>query len=60
MLLALALLLVYAAQCVWFIRTQSFTVDEPEHIVAGLEAWRYGEFKQWVPANAFPQPGAGL
>lgn len=47
MLLALGLLLVYLAQCVWFIRTQSFTVDEPEHIVAGLEAWRYGEFKQW-------------
>lgn len=41
------LILLYVAQCVWFIRTQSFTVDEPEHIVAGLEAWRYGEFKHW-------------
>jgi hypothetical protein len=47
LLFAAGLLLVYVTQCVWFIRTQSFTVDEPEHIVAGLEAWRYGEFKQW-------------
>jgi hypothetical protein len=41
------LLVLYVAQCAWFIRTQSFTNDEPEHIVAGLEAWRFGEFKQW-------------
>jgi hypothetical protein len=41
------LILVYLAQCAWFIRTQSFTNDEPEHIVAGLEAWRFGEFKHW-------------
>jgi hypothetical protein len=41
------LLLLFVLQCGWFIRTQSFTNDEPEHIVAGLEAWRFGEFKQW-------------
>jgi hypothetical protein len=41
------LILVFLAQCAWFIRTQSFTNDEPEHLVAGLEAWRFGEFKQW-------------
>jgi len=41
------LLLIFILQCAWFIRTQSFTNDEPEHIVAGLEAWRFGEFKQW-------------
>lgn len=34
-------------QCAWFIRTQAFTNDEPEHLVAGLEAWRFGEFKHW-------------
>ncbi len=41
------LILVFVLQCAWFIRSQSFTNDEPEHIVAGLEAWRFGEFKQW-------------
>jgi len=41
------LLLVYVAQCVWFIRTQSFTVDESDHIIAGLEAWHFGEFERW-------------
>jgi hypothetical protein len=41
------LLLIFVLQCAWFIRTQSFTNDEPEHLVAGLEAWRFGEFKQW-------------
>jgi hypothetical protein len=41
------LILIYIAQCVWFIRTQSFTNDEPEHLVAGLEAWSYGEFARW-------------
>ncbi|HEY4580972.1 MAG TPA: glycosyltransferase family 39 protein [Candidatus Acidoferrales bacterium] len=39
------LCLVYVAQGVWFIRTQSLTYDEPEHICAGLEALRYGEFR---------------
>ncbi len=41
------LILVFVLQCAWFIRTQSFTNDEPEHIVAGLDAWHFGEFKQW-------------
>jgi hypothetical protein len=41
------LIAIYIGQCVWFIRTQSFTNDEPEHLVAGLEAWRYGEFARW-------------
>jgi hypothetical protein len=41
------LILIYLTQCAWFIRTQSFTNDEPEHLVAGLEAWRFGEFKHW-------------
>jgi hypothetical protein len=41
------LVLIFVLQCAWFIRTQSFTNDEPEHIVAGLEAWHFGEFKQW-------------
>ena len=41
------LILIFILQCAWFIRTQSFTNDEPEHIVAGLEAWQFGEFKQW-------------
>jgi hypothetical protein len=33
------LLLIFAAQCAWFIRTQSFTIDEPLNIVAGLAHW---------------------
>jgi hypothetical protein len=41
------LVLIFLFQCAWFIRTQSFTNDEPEHVVAGLEAWRFGEFKHW-------------
>ncbi len=41
------LCLLFAAQCAWFVGTQSLTNDEPEHISAGLEAWRYGEFKAW-------------
>lgn len=31
------LLSLYAIQCVWFIRTQSLTYDEPVHISEGLE-----------------------
>jgi Dolichyl-phosphate-mannose-protein mannosyltransferase len=50
-----ALLLVYVAQCAWFIRTQSFTNDEPEHLVAGLEAWRFGEFKHWHDQPPLPR-----
>ncbi len=47
-LVAVALLiLIFVLQCAWFIRTQSFTNDEPEHIVAGIEAWHFGEFKHW-------------
>src|ERR1700690_3449042 len=46
-LLVPGVLAVYVAQCVWFIRTQSMTVDESDHIIAGLEAWRFGEFERW-------------
>src|SRR5215472_2357905 len=42
-----ALLVVYVAQCVWFLRTQSLTYDEPVHIAEGLEAWRHGRFEQY-------------
>ncbi|HEY6937951.1 MAG TPA: glycosyltransferase family 39 protein, partial [Terriglobales bacterium] len=45
--LPLILLVVYVAQCAWFIRTQSFTFDEPVHIVTGLEMWRYGLIQDW-------------
>lgn len=41
------LIALFVLQCAWFIRTQSFTNDEPEHLVAGLEAWRFGEFEHW-------------
>lgn len=37
----------FAGQCFWFIGTQSFTYDEPAHIIAGLDAWRHGRFEQW-------------
>ena len=47
LLLVPLFLLIFILQCAWFIRTQSLTNDEPEHIVAGLEAWRYGEFQHW-------------
>ena len=42
-----ALLLVYVVECVWFIRTQSLTYDEPVHIAEGLDAWRHGRFEQY-------------
>jgi Dolichyl-phosphate-mannose-protein mannosyltransferase len=45
--LPLLFILIYVAQCVWFIRTQSFTYDEPVHIAEGLNAWRYGRFEQY-------------
>lgn len=45
LLLPGALLLLFAAQCFWFIGTQSLTADEPMHLVAGVEAWRYGCFR---------------
>ena len=41
------LIFLYAAQCAWFIRTQSLTYDEPVHIAEGLNAWRYGRFEQY-------------
>lgn len=41
------LLTIYAAQCVWFVRTQSLTYDEPVHIAEGLDAWRNGRFEQY-------------
>ena len=42
-----SLVLVYILQCAWFIRTQSFAIDEPVHIFAGLDAWRTGSFRYW-------------
>jgi len=36
-------LLIFVAQCLWS-RTQSFTLDEPGHIAAGLATWKYGRF----------------
>jgi Dolichyl-phosphate-mannose-protein mannosyltransferase len=41
------LLSLYAMQCVWFIRTQSLTYDEPVHISEGLDAWRNGRFEDY-------------
>ena len=41
------LLTLYTAQCLWFIRTQSLTYDEPIHIAEGLNAWRHGRFEQY-------------
>ena len=46
-LLPALLMVLYAAQCAWFIRTQSLTYDEPVHIAEGLNAWRYGRFEQY-------------
>lgn len=46
-ILVAVLILIFVLHCLWFIRTQAFTNDEPEHLVAGLEAWRFGEFKRW-------------
>src|SRR6201996_5406577 len=42
-----ALLLLFVAQCGWFMRTQSLTNDEALHIVAGTEAWRFHRFERW-------------
>ena len=44
LLLPALLLIIYAGQCLWFIGTQSLTLDEPAHIKAGLAMWRYGKF----------------
>ncbi len=42
------LLALFVAQCVWFIRTQSLTYDEPMHVAEGLDAWRNGRFQQFI------------
>jgi Dolichyl-phosphate-mannose-protein mannosyltransferase len=42
------LLLLFALQSIWFIRTQSFTYDEPGHITAGVQAWQQGRFEIWT------------
>src|SRR5208282_5297850 len=42
------LLVLLAAQSLWFIGTQSLTYDEPGHIFTGLDAWQHGRFEMWV------------
>ena len=42
------LLGLFALQSLWFIRTQSFTYDEPGHIKAGIQAWQHGRFEIWT------------
>ncbi len=42
------LLVLFALQSLWFIRTQSFTYDEPGHINAGVQAWQQGRFEVWT------------
>ena len=42
-----ALLMLFALQSFWFIKTQSLTYDEPAHIVAGVEAWQQKKFEHW-------------
>lgn len=37
----------YVGQCLWFVATQSFTYDEPVHIIAGIDAWQHRRFVQW-------------
>jgi hypothetical protein len=41
------LCLLFVFQCAWFINTQSLTNDEPLHILAGSDAWRYHRFERW-------------
>lgn len=41
------LCLLFVGQCAWFINTQSLTNDEPLHIIAGLDAWKYHRFERW-------------
>jgi hypothetical protein len=48
------LLLAYLSQCVWFIRSQSFTFDEPTDILAGLEQWRTGQYSGGQAMNDHP------
>ncbi len=44
----IVLLCLFVLQSLWFIKTQSFTYDEPGHIIAGLEAWQHGRFEMWT------------
>jgi len=46
-ILPTALCMLFVAQCAWFINTQSLSNDEPLHMVAGLDAWRYHRFERW-------------
>jgi 4-amino-4-deoxy-L-arabinose transferase-like glycosyltransferase len=41
------LILIFTAQCLWFVNTQSLSNDEPLHIIAGLDAWRLHRFERW-------------
>jgi hypothetical protein len=41
------LCLLFVGQCLWFIDTQSLSNDEPLHIMAGSDAWRYHRFERW-------------
>jgi hypothetical protein len=41
------LCVVFIAQCLWFVNTQSLSNDEPLHIINGLEAWRLHRFERW-------------
>jgi Dolichyl-phosphate-mannose-protein mannosyltransferase len=41
------LILVFTGQCLWFVKTQSLSNDEPLHIIAGLDAWRLHRFERW-------------
>ncbi len=40
--------MLFALQSLCFIRSQSFTYDEPGHIKAGLQAWQQGRFEIWT------------
>jgi MFS family permease len=44
-LVPLVLLMIFVAECAWFIRTQSLTYDEPIDIAAGLDGWRHHRFE---------------
>jgi 4-amino-4-deoxy-L-arabinose transferase-like glycosyltransferase len=41
------LCLIFLAQGLWFIGTQSLTFDEPVHILTGLQIWRAGSYAEW-------------
>jgi len=53
-ILPIVLLVAYLSQCVWFIRSQSFTFDEPTDILAGLELWRTGQYSGGQAMNDHP------